>query len=72
MSYDVRARKLINARDIGGLKTTDGKKIVKGRLFRSGRLSDLPKNTVEKIKRLNVRTVLDLRTNAEVGDQPDS
>lgn len=69
---DIFGKKLTNVRDIGGLKTADGRKIVKGRLIRSGRLSNLPKSTVRLIKGLGVKTILDLRTTAEVSDHPST
>ena len=67
---DIIGKKLINARDIGGLKTADGKKIVKGRLIRSGRIADIPESTVKIIKKLGVKTIIDLRTGTECSDHP--
>ena len=69
---DIYGKKLINIRDIGGLKTNDGKKIVKGMLIRSGRLSELPDKSIETIKKLGVKTIIDLRTEAEVNDHPST
>ena len=67
---DVFGKKLINVRDIGGLRTVDGKKIVKGRLFRGGRIADIPEKSVDILKKLGIKTVLDFRTTAEYSDHP--
>lgn len=49
-----------------------GKKIKKGKLIRSGRLSDLPKKTAEALKEFGVTTVFDLRTETERNEHPDT
>ena len=67
---DIIGKKLINVRDIGGYKTVDGKEIVKGRLFRGGRIEKLPKRSVDIIKKLGIKTIIDLRTPAEYSDHP--
>ena len=69
---DVFGKKLINLRDIGGLKTSDGKRVVCGRLFRGGKLYDLPKRSVETLKKLGIKTIIDLRTLTEAHDHPDT
>jgi len=72
MFYELNWKKMINARDLGGLETVDGKKIKKGKLIRCGRLSDLPENTVKKLDGLGEKTVIDLRTTAGLNDHPDT
>ena len=41
MSKLLLFEKLHNTRDLGGMKTADGRTVQAGRLFRSGHLSDL-------------------------------
>ena len=53
---------LLNFRDLGGLKTKDGKKIKDGLIFRSAYLpSNLDRQTVEGIEKLGLNTIFDLR-----------
>ena len=68
----IKLRKLNNTRDIGGVRTEDGRKIKEGMLYRSGRLYKLPKKTVECLKDLDIRTVIDLRMQPETIEKPDS
>lgn len=57
-----------NTRDLGGMRTKDGRVIRSGMLFRSGRLSDLkdPDWFTQ-----NVALVVDMRSSQEVGESPD-
>ena len=41
MGQHVTFDKLSNTRDIGGMKTLDKRKIISGKLFRSGNLNEL-------------------------------
>ena len=59
-------KKTKNMRDMGGLPTVDGRKIKKGKLIRSGRLSDLPPETVDALVAMNVDNIIDLRTPKEI------
>ncbi len=68
----LRAKKLNNARDLGGLATQDGRTIKCNRLIRSGQLYKLPIKTVDLLKRIGVTTVCDIRTRAGVNDKPDT
>lgn len=58
----LQLKKLNNTRDLGGLPTKDGREIKCGLLFRSGRLYNLPPSTIEKLKALGIKTIVDLRT----------
>jgi protein-tyrosine phosphatase len=60
-----------NLRDIGGWPTTGGSRIRAGQVFRSAGLSDLGGEDLEAFAALGIRTVYDLRTAAEVAEQPD-
>ncbi len=65
-------KKLFNTRDLGGLPTADGKKIVHGKLIRSGKLYNLPTETVDALKSYGVTTVADLRISTECNEYPDT
>lgn len=62
---------LPNLRDIGGYATTDGQTVRRGLLFRSVQLAQLAGSDREVIDRLELRTVFDLRTEAERTQAPD-
>ncbi|MDE7076615.1 MAG: tyrosine-protein phosphatase [Clostridia bacterium] len=68
----MQAKKLSNTRDLGGLPTADGRKIKHGKLIRSGKLYKLPQKTVDKLKKLGVTTVVDLRIFTEIEEYPDT
>jgi protein-tyrosine phosphatase len=56
-----------NTRDVGGLPTEDGGKIVPGRLLRSDNLQDLTAADIAKLTgELGLTTVVDLRSTAEL------
>ena len=55
-----------NVRDLGGLRTVDGRVTRSGVLLRSDNLQDLTAADVQVLLELGVRTVLDLRTADEV------
>ncbi|MCW2600256.1 MAG: protein tyrosine phosphatase [Frankiales bacterium] len=56
----------VNVRDVGGLPTVDGRTTRPGVLIRSDNLQDLTASDVQALMAAGVRTVLDLRTSAEV------
>lgn len=57
----------MNCRDLGGYRTTEGRIVRTGALFRSDRLSDLTENDLEELASHGIRTVVDFRTEAEAG-----
>ncbi|MGG0381451.1 tyrosine-protein phosphatase [Priestia filamentosa] len=57
--------KLHNFRDIGGLKTKDGRKMRDGLLFRLEELSRLSTNDIENFHQLKIKSICDLRTPIE-------
>ena len=65
-------KKEVNFRDIGGLKTTDGKQVKWGMIFRSDNLSKLRRNEFAKFKSLGIQTVIDLRTITEIKGNEDN
>ena len=71
MSTLIKFEKLANARDLGGMKTADGRQIRKGRLIRSEQLADLTPSDKAKLEGL-LDTVVDFRNTEEATDQPDT
>jgi protein-tyrosine phosphatase len=59
-----------NFRDFGGYGTADGRWVRWGRLFRSDRLSELTEADFERLARLGIRHVYDLRRASEVDLAP--
>jgi protein tyrosine/serine phosphatase len=57
---------LANLRDVGGLPTTDGGKIIPGRLLRSDNLQDLTAHDVEQLLGLGLSDIVDLRSDFEI------
>jgi protein tyrosine/serine phosphatase len=57
----------VNARDLGGLPTMDGREVRRHRLIRSDNLQDLSGRDIELlVDEIGVRSVADLRTDVEV------
>ncbi|KGO94767.1 tyrosine-protein phosphatase [Flavobacterium subsaxonicum] len=65
-------KEVVNFRDIGGLKTTEGKTVKWGKIFRSDNLSNLKASEFSKFNDLNIKTVFDLRTNHEIKGKEDN
>ena len=70
MSKLIDFEKLYNARDLGGMKTADGRQIKKGRLIRSEQLVGLSSKDKAKLEEI-LDTVVDFRNAEEADDQPD-
>jgi len=64
---------LVNARDLGGLPTTDSRRVRRGLVFRSESLAGLGVAGVSALAALPVHTVVDLRDASEIAaNGPDS
>jgi protein-tyrosine phosphatase len=63
--------KMVNFRDLGGLKTTEGRTVKWGKIFRSDNLSTLKTREFERFNDLNIKTVYDLRTDHEIKGKED-
>ncbi|KEQ74164.1 hypothetical protein M436DRAFT_43805, partial [Aureobasidium namibiae CBS 147.97] len=61
----------LNMRELGSLRTSDGKHIIKGRLFRSADLAQITINDIQALEQLGIKTVVDLRGPKEALDHPD-
>ena len=56
----------VNVRDIGGYRSTCGREVLRGRLFRGDALSQLSDLDLQRLGRLGLRTVIDFRTAGEI------
>lgn len=68
---EVHARRVLpieegfNFRELGGIITKEGKKIKHNQLIRTDELSHLNENDLELLQQLNVKTIVDFRTEQE-------
>ena len=60
-----------NTRDISQLKTKEGYSIKKNKLIRSGSLIRLTNNDINTLKDLNLKVVIDFRSEKEFVNKPD-
>lgn len=63
-----------NTRDLGdylGIVNINNKRIQRGKLFRSDKLSKLSDNDIVKIKELNIRYIIDFRSETEKNHSPN-
>ncbi|MDW3192935.1 MAG: tyrosine-protein phosphatase [Cytophagales bacterium] len=67
----IKFEKVLNFRDLGGIRTVDGRQVRWGKIYRSGKLEKLQYDEFEAMKTLNIKTVVDLRTVGEVDHAPD-
>ncbi|MFE9043177.1 tyrosine-protein phosphatase [Streptomyces sp. NPDC007818] len=67
----IRLQGTANLRDAGGYRTRDGQWVRMGEVYRSDALDKLTDADLAKLRRLGVRTVLDLRMESERAAAPD-
>lgn len=60
-----------NFRDLGGIKTTEGKSVKWGKFFRSDDLMNLTDADLEYLAELSILSIIDFRTEEEVKVSPD-
>ncbi|MBO0685222.1 MAG: tyrosine-protein phosphatase, partial [Candidatus Dormibacteraeota bacterium] len=61
----------VNFRDLGGYRTSDGRTVRPGLVYRSGMLGRLTDAGVDELAGLGLRLVVDFRTTAEATAWPD-
>lgn len=59
-----------NFRDLGGLKSVDGREMRRETLYRSASLSELTPEHMAAVRNLNIRSVIDFRYNSERETHP--
>lgn len=64
-------RKELNFRELGGYKAAEGRLIRRGLLYRSGALGEYSPEEIRLLAGKRIRTVLDLRSEAEAAAFPD-
>ncbi|MEL6250589.1 MAG: tyrosine-protein phosphatase [Bacteroidota bacterium] len=60
-----------NIRDLGGLFTEDGYQVAWGRIFRSGKLSEVEEADHKLLSSLGMTSIVDFRSPEEVEEDPD-
>lgn len=66
------SKKLKNFRDLGGIRTTDGKEVRRGLLYRSGHLCKITEEKAEFLRDIKgIRNVVDLRSPSELAEKQD-
>ena len=73
MASPDRSRKIaldgtVNFRDLGGYGTSDGRHTKWGRIYRADGLTHLSETDLDLLRELGIKTVIDLRTSAEVDE----
>ncbi len=71
MSIDQRFNDTLNFRDLGGLKSKDGRKVRSGFFFRGAGLAYFNEKELEEFGKLKVKTIMDLRSLSEITTIPD-
>jgi protein-tyrosine phosphatase len=62
----------VNFRDVGGYKTTDGKKVVWGKIYRSSALSKLTESDRTELYNRRITSIFDFRNLEEALNAPDT
>jgi len=71
LSRVVKMEGAVNFRDIGGHKTTDGKEVVRNRIFRAADISRLTDSDMKQMAQRHLYTVIDFRGVKESAAAPD-
>lgn len=62
---------IANFRDLGGYRTTDGKEVKWGVLYRAGTLAESSNADLHALQQLNLNTLIDFRSSAEKEAEPN-
>lgn len=69
---NIKMQGVVNARDLGGMPTADGRRIARRRLLRSGDLHEASASDMSQLIEMHdMECVIDFRTDAEVEASPD-
>ena len=68
---DLHLEGVANARDLGGYRTADGRRVRRGMVYRSGDLSRATDTDLERLQALDVQLIVDLRHDGEADEAPD-
>ena len=60
-----------NFRDFGGIRTASGRTVRRGLLYRSGRLSSLSDEELDRFSGMGIKNIIDLRSYDEISAHPD-
>ena len=71
MSALVEFEGLSNVRDLGGMRTKEGRTIAAGRLYRSDQLYFATETDLAAIGSMGIRTIVDFRSEIERDEKPD-
>lgn len=77
VSYTKDYRRLVklegssNFRDLGGYLNDEGKRVVRGQLYRSGAMTSLTTHDMETLKPFGFKTIVDLRSRDEIELMPN-
>ncbi|MGC6769597.1 tyrosine-protein phosphatase [Enterococcus sp. LJL128] len=63
--------KLANFRELGGIKTKDGKQVKHKRLLRSGEVYQLDEKSLKVLEAHELTKIIDLRGEKEINERPD-
>lgn len=63
---DLRLVGAHNFRDLGGLPTVDGRRTLRGRMFRSDHIGHLTPEDLDLLRAYSIRTIVDLRARGEI------
>lgn len=69
--HNMQFEKSPNFRTYNGLKNKEGKSFRENILFRSGSISRLPEGDKQRLKGLNLHTIIDFRSDFEIQREPD-
>ncbi|GEM_PF-4917307 len=68
---EIEFKTIAHFRQLGGIKTKDGRTIRQDMIFRSGELSDVSLEELKKLENLGIKTIYDLRGEHETSLRPD-